>query len=59
VIAGVLTISLIIRVTTPAPNAGDGILAVGLLMFLVPLGGATGYFGAYRMLERKTERNPN
>jgi hypothetical protein len=54
VIAGVLAVSLVIRMTTPNPNAGDGILALALLMFLVPAGGAAGYFGAYRMLNSKT-----
>jgi hypothetical protein len=54
VITGVLAVSLVIQMTMPNPNAGDGILALALLMFLVPAGGAAGYFGANRILNRKT-----
>jgi hypothetical protein len=49
-VAGVLAGSLVIRTDTPYPNAGDGMLAAGLLFIFVPIGGAFGMFTAYTIV---------
>jgi hypothetical protein len=49
-ITGVLVVSLVVRITMPDPNAGDGILALALLMFFFPMGGALGFFSARAIL---------